>query len=173
MTDKRKAPDAPEGRRKRAAPTIDLTATEVPGEETASPEAPPHAEEAAPAAQPASEQHSEREPDPEREPVHRAGVFSVAGIVGGFVGAAMVVAALAALWAAGMLPIAPAGNGQDAQVPALQKQIAGLQQQMQQLQNRPPPHPMPKRWTRCARPCASSKATLRGCRAATPPRARG
>ncbi len=133
MTDKRKAPDAPEGRRKRAAPTIDLTATEVPAEETASPEAPPHAEEAAPAAQPASEQQPEREPGPEREPVHRAGVFSVAG----FVGAAMVVAALAALWAAGMLPIAPGGNGQDAQVEALQKQIAGLQQQMQHLQNRP------------------------------------
>ena len=140
MTDKRKAPDAPEGRRKRAAPTIDLTATEVPAEETASPQAPPHAEEAA---QPASEQHPEREPEPERqpepghEPEQRGGGFLESSIVGGFAGAAIVIAALAALWAAGVLPIASGGNGQNAQVAALQKQVGGLQQQMQQQQNRP------------------------------------
>ncbi len=124
MTDKRKAPDAPEGRRKRAAPTIDLTATEVPPQEDAAPAEPAQAEQAGHEEPPAAVQEPAHEPPP--EPAHRA-FGGIASIVAGFAGAIVAIALLAALWAAGVLPVASNGKDQSAEIAALQSQVQALQ----------------------------------------------
>jgi hypothetical protein len=128
MTDK--PPEAPPGRRKRAAPTIDLTATDVspaaaPPEPA--PEPPPQA--AAPPPEPEPETvaaETPREPPP--RPSRRALVLA------GFAGALLVIlVAAGAVWVAGSLfPPSP----DDA---PLRAQIAALQKQVQDLQNRPAP----------------------------------
>lgn len=141
MTDKRKAPDAPEGRRKRAAPTIDLTATEVPPASVPEQEAraePPHNEQtqAAPEAPPQDVPPASAQ-EPPREPAHHGfgGISAssiAAGIIGAVVVAALMVAFLAALWWSGVLP--PAAGDRSAAIAALQKQL-------QALQSRPAPAP--------------------------------
>jgi len=106
MADKRTTPETPEGaqqaapqdagsgprRKKRAAPTIDLTATEMPS--------PPH--EAAPPPR------SDPPPAPAQEPPAEArsgGPISLATLAAGVAGAATVALVLAALWLAGLLPV--------------------------------------------------------------------
>lgn len=115
-------------KRKRAAPTIDLTATEVagpasaaegaPAQETASPEPPPE-----PPKQEAKAEPPPQEPPPvEPHPQPSAFLFYVlpiaAGVAGAIIGGAVV-------WA--LLP-APSGDG---------AQIATLQKQIDELKNRP------------------------------------
>jgi hypothetical protein len=104
MADKRTTPEVPEGaqqaapqdagsgprRRKRVAPTIDLTATEMPSPEAA---APPR---------------SDPPPAPAQEPPAEArsgGPISLATLVAGVAGAATVTLVLVALWLAGLLPV--------------------------------------------------------------------
>ena len=106
MADKRTTPETPAGaqpdapqdagsgprRKKRAAPTIDLTATEMPS--------PPH--EAAPPPR------SDPPPAPAQEPPAEArsgGPISLATLVAGVAGAATVTLVLVALWLAGLLPV--------------------------------------------------------------------
>jgi hypothetical protein len=105
MADKRTTPETPAGaqpdapqdagsgprRKKRVAPTIDLTATEMPSPEAASPpqpDPPPSAQE--PRADPAG---------------IRPGGHIMATLVAGIVGAATVMLVLAALWLNGLVPV--------------------------------------------------------------------
>jgi hypothetical protein len=104
MADKRTTPEVPEGaqqaapqdatsgprRKKRAAPTIDLTATEMPSPEAAPPP------------------RSDPPPAPAQEPPAEArsgGPISLATLVAGVAGAATVTLVLVALWLAGLLPV--------------------------------------------------------------------
>ena len=106
MADKRTTPEMPAGaqpdapqdaatgprRKKRAAPTIDLAATEMPS--------PPH--EAAPPPR------SDPPPAPAHEPPAEArsgGPISLATLAAGVAGAATVALVLVALWLAGLLPV--------------------------------------------------------------------
>jgi hypothetical protein len=142
MADKPTTPEAPGGRRKRAAPTIELTATEVtPAEAPGAPDpqheppsaeaAPPPAAEPPPPEQPASAATQEPSSEVAPEPPPRAArprTYLIA-LAGGFVGAAIMTGVLAGLWYAGLLL---PSNDQSAQ-------IAALQSQVQALQNRPAP----------------------------------
>jgi hypothetical protein len=104
MADKRTTPEVPEGaqqaapqdatsgprRKKRAAPTIDLTATEMPSPEAASPP------------------QSDPPPAPAQEPPAEArpgNPISLATLAAGVAGAATVALVLVALWLAGLLPV--------------------------------------------------------------------
>jgi len=122
-------------KRKRAAPTIDLTATEVPDAAAgaAAPEPPasdqPPSQEQ-PKAGPSPEQSEAQLSQPPHE--HRIGAY-VTPIAAGFAGAIIAVAGLAALWSAGLLP-SPSASDRSAQIATLQKQI-------QDLQNHPTPAP--------------------------------
>jgi hypothetical protein len=136
MTDKRQAPDAPEKRRKRAAPTIDLTATEMsaPGSSSdAPPSNPPH--ETAQAAPPSDEAHAAEQETlyATRATVQQGVANYTIGVIAGFAGAIVAAIMLAALWFAGLLPALNADD-QRAQITALQKQV-------EELQNRSAPAP--------------------------------
>ena len=159
MADTRKPPETPSGspRRKRAAPTIDLKATEVaasPAEDVPAepaPEAQPDATAAAETspAEPTSEPVAAAEPQPAGEepaepepeaapapqpspPPPRSGGFG-AGLAGGIIGALIVAALGAGLWYAGYIP---ASSTQQSDVPA---RLAALEKQVQALKNQPPP----------------------------------
>jgi polyhydroxyalkanoate synthesis regulator phasin len=131
MAAKRTAPDTPNDatRKKRAAPTIDLTASEV---ETPS-DAPPQPEPASAATDPPPEPaEPQSKPEPPRAaPVHST--FNATTLAAGLGGVALVALALLGLLLTGTLPMR---NG-DAS--ALQARVAGLEKQLQDLQNRPAP----------------------------------
>jgi hypothetical protein len=113
---------APTGahRKKRAAPTIDLTATEVPqAQPKPAPEPLPDAGQAAPTP-----------PEPPSP-----GIYTAA-IAGGFAGAVIAAAVIAALWSVGVLPAGSNSDEPDTDIVALQKQV-------QALQNRPAPASVP------------------------------
>jgi hypothetical protein len=130
MNDKRK--------RKRAAPTIDLTATEVDsapaGQATSSATPPPEESVSAP------QEESQSQAPPFEQPMQETFVLRLArqivdgvpaaAITGGLAGAALAAAVFAALWFSGVL--ATASSGQQAEIVKLQRQLADLQ-------NRPPP----------------------------------
>jgi hypothetical protein len=130
MSDKRTTPDSAESarRRKRAAPTIDLTATEVPatGHEEPPSEPPP-----ADPAQPATDNEPESSPgtatvnDNSSRP---SDLLNAPALAGGLIGAAAVAIALSALWFAGVVPVRYASpTDSSAQVVALEKQVRDLQ----------------------------------------------
>lgn len=152
MAEKRKAPDAADAARKRKAPTIDLTATDV-TPEPATAEPPPSAGEAvnAAAAEPAAPPIADTPPQPGEPPrtdagpqaspgaeavaANRAGAPFGAMLAAGVAGGIIVAAALGGLWYAGVVPSnTPAAP--DTQTP---QQIAKLQQEVAALQNRPAP----------------------------------
>jgi hypothetical protein len=130
MAEKRTTPEA--GRRKRAAPTIDLTASEVP----------PVAEASAPPA-------STPEPPPPPEPPAAAATppgenppggdswawvntnFSGPVLAAGLAGAGSVALLLFALWLTGLVPIRYAGST------ATRARVAALEMEVQALQHRP------------------------------------
>jgi hypothetical protein len=125
-------------KRKRAAPTIDLTATELPAaaeEHAAQPQQnPPMSENAAqPEQQPADDTPQAAEQETERRaPSHRGGGVSTA-IAAGLAGGIFATGVLAAAWYLGLLPTASINsNDQSAQIAALQKQV-------DELRNRPAP----------------------------------
>jgi len=119
-------------KQKRPAPTIDLKATEVPAasddEKVSSATEPEqHMEESAPEPTAASSSDVSHE-EPAAAPSHSGTIG--ASLIGGFAGAALATAVLAALWFAGLLPIAlQAPTDQGAQIASLQKQIEQLQKQ--------------------------------------------
>jgi hypothetical protein len=129
MSDKRTTPDPAESarRRKRPAPTIDLTATEVQatGHEEPRSEPPPEGPaEPAPESAPDSAAGAAAMNDSSGRP----GLLNASALVGGLIGAAIVTIILAALWFAGALPVryaAPVDSS--AQVAALEKQVRDLQ----------------------------------------------
>lgn len=163
MADKRTTPEAPSGgRRKRAAPTIDLKATEVateartpeqdaaapgPAPEEPKPAAKPEAasrprhtrskkETATQAAEPpVSEQQNSASPPPPPPPAppRHGGIGSA--IAGGIAGAVIVAVAAGGLWYGGFVPL-QSGNDR---TETLRAQIAALQKQVQDLQGRPAP----------------------------------
>jgi len=119
-------------KRKRAAPTIDLTANEVPpasaegdGQTNIAPESPSPEQGAV---QPGKDAPSDELPtSPSATSPHFHAGWT-ASIAGGFVGAFLVALLVAALWYAGVLPERTvASNDQTAQIATLQKQIADLQ----------------------------------------------
>lgn len=124
MADKRTTPGPAAGasRRKRAAPTIDLTATEVP---------PPAAE------QPAADH--EAAPAGKRQPANGSSrrswswldVNIKAPALAGAAGAALMMLILFGLWLTGILPIRYAGPA------ATRAQVTALEMQPHDLQNRP------------------------------------
>jgi len=126
-------------KRKRAAPTIDLSATEVsstPAENTPAPESqspPPHETAAQPQPEPTPQPPPSEQPQVNSGAPARglsAGIYAAA-IASSLAGAALVTAMFAALWYAGLLPMRSAQSN-DAEIAALQKQV-------QELQNRPVP----------------------------------
>jgi hypothetical protein len=115
-------------KRKRAAPTIDLEATEL-----ASAPAQPAPESAPePPSKPPPESAAPADPPPSASPPapSSSAGFTAAAIAGGVAGAVLAAALFAVLWFTGLLQ--GASHGESAQIAALQKQI-------HDLQNRPPP----------------------------------
>jgi hypothetical protein len=139
MNDKRTTPDTPagKGRRKRAAPTIDLTATEVPPvTSTADPPSPGAADEAPPyvAASPPDPEFAAPPPDRgEAAPKGPVASLTLPLLAAGGAGAALMSLVLAGLWLTGVVP-----GGNDS-ADALRGRIAGLETQIQNFQNRAAP----------------------------------
>lgn len=163
MADTRKPPESPGGgpRRKRAAPTIDLKATDVSDPPADKPEAaasesqpdvPPAAVETPPEPAPETTPESTSEPAPEAAisepsteepaqaepeaaapppPPSRGGIG--AGITGGVIGALIVAALGAGAWYTGYIP---ASSTQQSDLPA---RLAALEKQVGTMQNQPPP----------------------------------
>ncbi|HWD57460.1 MAG TPA: hypothetical protein VG308_04215, partial [Stellaceae bacterium] len=160
MAEKRKAPDAPDAARKRKAPTIDLTATEVtpavdpapepiadpiskapepmpdpvsamPGDSPPEPPPPP------PEEQPAATAEPEASPSPAAPRAEsRRGAPIATMLASGIFGGIVVAAIAGGLWYDGLLPAPQVTAQPDSKS---QQQIAQLQQQLQALQNRPAP----------------------------------
>ena len=124
MADKPTTPQAPGGRRrKREAPTIDLTATEVP----------PAADAIPPQSEPPPEM---RDPGPEPAPQSApqpGAQFSTGSVAAGIAGAAVMSFVMLALWYTGF-SLAPAGD-----TGAPRAQVAALQKQVQELARRAAP----------------------------------
>jgi hypothetical protein len=148
MADKRVAPDAAEGapRRKRAAPTIDLTATDVTpaAEASVSPQAASEPPASGPLAHEAMNEPPSSPPPPPQEeppfaeaapppehpvPVWRDGRW-IGLVAAGAAGGALVAAVMSALWYSGV-PLERDADSGDTRA-----EIASLRQQVQALQNR-------------------------------------
>ncbi|HWC94173.1 MAG TPA: hypothetical protein VG475_13800 [Pseudolabrys sp.] len=124
MADKPTTPQAPGGRRrKREAPTIDLTATEVPPAAEANP---PQSE------PPPKMRDPQPEPAPQSAPQPGA-QFSTGSVAAGIAGAAVMSFVMLALWYTGF-SLAPAGD-----TGAPRAQVAALQKQVQELASRAAP----------------------------------
>ena len=134
MADKRTTPEAPEEaqqaapqagdqaaaqgprRKKRAAPTIDLTATEMPQPEAASPPKPDP-------------------PPPAQEPLAAGGPISMATLAAGVAGAVTVTLVLFALWLTGLVPVRyVATTDTSVQAPADTKAIDALTQRVSKIE---------------------------------------
>jgi hypothetical protein len=125
MSDKRKTPEAAEGAspRKRAVPTIDLTATEVPPDATGD-EAPP------------SEQQASADPEivvgePPDESLNWLRAIKGPALAAGIAGAAIMMLVLFGLWLTGLVPIRYAGST------AMRARVTALEMELHDLQNRP------------------------------------
>ena len=132
MADKRTTPESGASRRKSAAPTIDLTATEVPAAAAAN-EPPPTSEADPP---PPPEQPA---PDTETAPAAEApspdvalhSMFSAPAMAAGVAGAAAMTAVLFGLWLTGLVPIRYAGST------ATRARVTALEMELHELQKRP------------------------------------
>ena len=147
MTEKRPTPDAAAGksRRKRAAPTIDLTATDVtPATSEADPPPPPEppVKDARAPEQRRAEQEPPRAEDVSRPPLADASVkpspansfgISMPTLAAGVAGAAIMAALLLTLWLTGLLPV------RFAALTVTRARVTALEMQLQDLQKRPAP----------------------------------
>jgi hypothetical protein len=137
MADKRTTPEAPEGapqaapegprRKKRAGPTIDLSATEVPPAHSATPpqsELQPAAEEPAPA----------NAAQAETPPTQTGGAFGVAALAGGAAGVVAALVVLLGLYVAGLLPLQPTFTTTTTQVAADNKAVDALTQRISKVE---------------------------------------
>lgn len=112
MADKRTTPEPPQGapqsssegpqRKKRAAPTIDLTATEVPPQEAAPPDPPPAAAESPP--------HPTDTAPADTAATPTAGSYGKATLVGGGAGLAAALLVMLGFWLAGLMPPQPGAS---------------------------------------------------------------
>jgi len=151
MAEKRKAPDAPDAARKRKAPTIDLTATEVTPPPAADPapepmsgpvsaapsDSPPEPPPPPPEEPPRAAAEPEASPSPAAPPADARRGAPMAALLGaGIVGGIVVAAVVGGLWYEGVLPAPQVTVQPDTKA---QQQIAQLQRQLQALQNRPAP----------------------------------
>jgi hypothetical protein len=145
MADKRTTPDTPEGapkaapeqsrRKKRVAPTIDLTATEVPpAQDTAPP--PPQPDPPPAAAEAASEEPGQTEAQPERI----GGALGLAAFAGGAAGVAATLLVLLGLYGAGLLPLqrttsttAPQGTTDNKALDGLTQRVGALEAEIKKL----------------------------------------
>ncbi len=143
MNDKRATPDTPagKGRRKRAGPTIDLTATEVP---PVTSEADPPPPEAPPVQEPPIQETSAQEAPRAESMSSTASKESTAKrsatagfgmtapmLAAGVAGATAMSVILFGLWLTGLVPIRYAGST------AMRARVTGLEMQVQDLQKRP------------------------------------
>ena len=147
MADKRTGPGAPEAARrgKRAAPTIDLKATEVkpspvagePQPQTAAepPAAPPPPEPEQPRAGPDNPPPTDDAATSTASPRGLSHYFTAPTLAAGVAGAAMTAIVLFALWLTGLVPIRYAGST------ATRARVTALEMQVHDLQNRPAPAP--------------------------------
>jgi hypothetical protein len=126
MPDKRETPEAAEGAspRKRAVPTIDLTAAEVP-RDAAGDEAPPPAEQQATAGPELAAGA------PPNESVNWLSAMKGPALAAGFAGAAIMMVVLFGLWLTGLVPIRYAGST------ATRARVTALEMQLRDLQSRP------------------------------------
>jgi len=124
MADKRTTPEA--GRGKRAAPTIDLTASEVPPAVKASEPPPPE-----PPEPPIVDPAAAANPPPADPWAWVNANFSGPVLMAGLAGAGSVTILLFALWLTGVVPIRYAGST------ATRARIAALEMEVQALQHRP------------------------------------
>lgn len=144
MTDKRPTPDqtAGKGRRKRTAPTIDLTATEVPPAASEAPPPPPPETPvdapvaAAPEPEPAPRADAAPPEDKREEPRKSpdrgfASALTMPVLAAGLTGALVMSVILLTMWLTGLVPLGDAGST------AMSARVAGLEMQMQDLQKRP------------------------------------
>lgn len=137
MADKRTTPDAPEAAKtaapqdansgprgkKRAAPTIDLAATEMPPPQSDSPPEPPPT---------APEPPSARAGEPTADAAGpRRGEHIAMALLGGVASGALVTLAIVALWLSGLVPARYAPSSDTS------AQIAALAAQLRDLKNRP------------------------------------
>jgi hypothetical protein len=141
MADKRTTPDPAEGarRRKRPAPTIDLTATEVPeAAAAAQPQAAADEPPAAPQEPTAAHDGADAARDP--EPGLRPGSARTSPMVwqifiAGFAGSAIMTVALLGLWFAGLVPSRDAGAtiADQASVATLNQRLAKVESSIANL----------------------------------------
>jgi hypothetical protein len=126
MSDKRKTPEAAEGAspRKRAVPTIDLTATEVSPDVTGD-EAP------APPEQPAAANPEMAADGAPNESSNWLSAIKGPALAAGFAGAAIMMLVLFGLWLTGLVPVRYAGST------ATGARVTALEMQLHDLQNRP------------------------------------
>ncbi len=141
MADKRTTPDPAEGarRRKRPAPTIDLTATEVP-EANAAEQPQAAADEPATAPPEPSAAHDGADGDHNPETGLRNGSTRTAPsawqiFIAGFAGAAIMTVALLGLWFAGLVPSRDASStiADPASVAALNQRLAKIESSIAKL----------------------------------------
>ena len=153
MADKRKAPQGSDAARKRKAPTIDLTATDVTPPPAAAVDPQPSAD---PAPEPIAAAETAFEPPPPPPPEEppqaaakpeaapppiqpaspeRRGTPVAAMFLAGVAGGVIVAVALAGAWYAGLVPANTAARSD--MVP--KQQIVALQQDVDALKNRPAP----------------------------------
>ena len=144
MTEKRPTPDAAAGksRRKRAAPTIDLTATDVtPATSEADP--PPPLEPAAASAPPVQEARAQEQPRAEdiassppgaakaKPSVAQGFGITLPVLAAGIAGAAVMAILLLTMWLTGLLPV------RFAALTITRARVTALEMQLQDLQKRP------------------------------------
>ena len=147
MTEKRPTPDAAAGksRRKRAVPTIDLTATEIPPV-TSEADPPPPPEPAVAAVPPVEEAWAQEPPRaeevsspppiagaPDKPSLAKGFGISMPMLASGVAGAAVMAVVLLTLWLTGLLPV------RFAALTATRARVTALEMQLQDLQKRPAP----------------------------------
>lgn len=125
MSDKRKTPEVAEGAspRKRAVPTIDLAAMEVPPDASGN--------EAPPPEQPTPAGPEMAAGDPPNESVNWLSAIKGPALAAGFAGAAVMMLVLFGLWLTGLVPIRYAGST------AMRARVTALEMELHDLQSRP------------------------------------
>ena|SRR5215831_9696657 len=138
MSDKRTTPDPAGGtrRRKRSAPTIDLTATEVPSAatDTGSPSESPSMQE-----QPEAAAKSEPQPTGDQGSLSaRSAWLSMPVLAGGFFGAALAAIAFGALWFTGVVPVRDVASSDSQAIDALAQRVTRIEGMLAKLPTNDP-----------------------------------
>jgi len=144
MSDKRTMPDPAKGtpRRKRSAPTIDLTATEVP---PVSPDSGPGAEPPKPAKPPKPPEQPERAAESEGQAMagqgsvsNQSAWLSVPVLTGGIFGAALTAIALGVLWFSGVIPVRSVAPSDSQAIDTITQRVTKIEGMLAKLQTNDP-----------------------------------